>query len=130
MQLFLRRIGAFFIDINICAVILLPVAILGTFVQFDFLSRLGAISGMLLLMFKDLYHPDGSFGKKMLGLVITIDRDEESEDIRYYKVIRNITLLLWPVEVLVVILNKGRRLGDIMAKSSVEICAPPKFRLP
>lgn len=75
--------------------------------------------GIFIFFLKDLYSGNGSIGKSILGLKVYSTIDEENDVSR--RIIRNVFLLLYPIEFLVAILNDGVRLGDMIAKTRVSL---------
>lgn len=55
-----------------------------------------------------------SLGKRLLNLQIVSERDRKAAS-PARRVIRNVTLLIWPIELLIAMLNPSRRLGDRLA---------------
>ncbi len=73
--------------------------------------------GMIYYLLKDIFR-GRSIGKKLFGLRVT---DKDNKNIvpgALRLIIRNITILFWPIELLVLVLMR-RRLGDIIAKTDV-----------
>lgn len=70
----------------------------------------------LLFVIKDLPYREGSLGKKICKLeVLNLNNKRLSNSI---KILRNFMILIWPVElILLVLFNK--RLGDIIFKTKV-----------
>lgn len=73
---------------------------------------------ILYCLFKDCLFGRRSLGKLICGL--RIQNSETGEKASFLSlIIRNITCLFVEVEQLLVLLNKGKRLGDIIAKTQV-----------
>ena len=114
-----KRILAFLIDYFASMMIL---ALVGFFSFFDFTNRfLGQIYGIVLIFcvfiiyFKDVFAGQ-SIGKRIMKLkVVCLDNKRPNIIVL---IIRNITLLIWPIEALLVLLDKPR-IGDIIAKTKV-----------
>ena len=110
----LKRLIAAAIDLAIAGVI-------PSFAMF-FLSDLTLeksfiLLGILIFLLKDI-RGGRSVGKKIMGIqVIGYDGDKVNNT-RY--ILRNILSILWPLEVLVMFIDKrGRKLGDMLAKTKV-----------
>ena len=82
------------------------------------LKELPFLISVALILIKDSYQRTGSIGKNLVGLQLV---DLKGNNLSLVKrLYRNITLLLLPVEVIIAILFKGRRIGDFWAQSIVE----------
>lgn len=69
-----------------------------------------------VISIKDLSFKEGSLGKKICQLEITTTNNEKISNL--IKILRNLTIFIWPVELLLVlILNK--RLGDVIFNTKV-----------
>lgn len=73
---------------------------------------------LLLLFYKDIF--SRSIGKKLIGLYIYVKSREEELSIPKPSrlVLRNLTLVFWPVEV-IILLIKNKRIGDMYSKTIV-----------
>ena len=61
---------------------------------------------------------NNSLGKSLLGLrVVGIDTNHETNGLKC--LIRNLPIILWPLEVLMTLINKERRLGDYFARTKI-----------
>ncbi len=70
----------------------------------------------LLFAIKDLPYREGSLGKKICKLeVLDLNNERLSSSI---KILRNLLILIWPVE-LILLLLFNRRLGDIIFRTKV-----------
>lgn len=68
-----------------------------------------------------------SLGKYIMGLAVRDNRDQNKPPSALRLISRNLTLLFWPLECLIIIFNsKKKRLGDILTGSSVIQIAPTK----
>lgn len=76
----------------------------------------------LVFLVKDLWFKEGSLGKKMLRMTLR-GKDGSSEATTINRIMRNATLFLLPVEVIVFFANKGRRLGDLIGGTLVKMDA-------
>jgi uncharacterized RDD family membrane protein YckC len=73
--------------------------------------------GMIYYLFKDIYQ-GRSLGKRVLGIAV---RDNENSSLipgSLRLITRNLTIFLWPIELLLLILMR-RRIGDIIAKTQI-----------
>lgn len=68
-----------------------------------------------IIYFKDIVHGQ-SFGKKLLKIKV-VDYNGNTPSI-FKLILRNITIMIWPVEVLLLLLEK-EKLGDRIAKTKI-----------
>ncbi|RIX52786.1 hypothetical protein D3P08_12340 [Paenibacillus nanensis] len=73
--------------------------------------------GILYYLLKDLYK-GRSIGKRIMGLVVTDENNNEAIPGAIRLITRNITVLIWPIELITLILMR-RRIGDLIAKTNV-----------
>lgn len=73
--------------------------------------------GMIYYFLKDVYQ-GRSVGKRVLRIAVRDIEDTSKKPGSIRLIIRNVTVFLWPVELLLLILM-GRRIGDIIAKTQV-----------
>ncbi|MBP5401605.1 MAG: RDD family protein [Treponema sp.] len=121
-----KRIGAFFIDLIIIAVIYeIPFFILVMIPMFQgamtdslIIQRtlLCTFFGYILFIFKDVFK-NGSLGKRIMKLKI-IDSETKENASTGKRILRNITWIISWIEFLVYIAAK-KRLGDMLAKTDV-----------
>lgn len=116
--LYQKRSIAFAIDLTLVALCLLPIAIPVILFEIEIPDQ-GIILIFLLFFSKDLITPQGSYGKKIMGLQLIKRTASSPFTNKLLKVVRNISLLLWPLEILIALSNKGLRLGDLIAGSEV-----------
>lgn len=115
-MLLLKRSLAFLIDLIIVGAV---TAIL-SFLPFHLFGGVEVFYiGIFIFFLKDLYGGNGSIGKSILGLKVYSIIDEEYEVCR--RIIRNVFLLLYPIEFIVAFLNDGVRIGDLIAKTRVSL---------
>lgn len=106
---------AFFIDLSIggfCAILVSIISEQLHLINFAFHI------GMLSFLFKDFFSAEGSLGKVIVGLVLT-DADTGCPLKATPKFLRNLFLLIYPLEILVLLFNDGKRIGDVFLKSRV-----------
>lgn len=106
-----KRGLAFSIDIAVAAIILLVFDIIPIFKPYSF--WLGAI---YLGVFRDLFFIYGSLGKRIIGIKLVNNKNESLDVLN--KIIRNFTIIIWPIEGIIIIIF-GRRIGDFLSKSDV-----------
>ncbi len=119
---FFLRIVSFFIDLMSIGALMIPLAVINTTVDFS-KTAVYAIGSLQIVIFllKDNYSKEGSLGKKLTGIKIVFDPDVNLHRVFVLKAVRNISLFLWPIELLIMLVNKGKRLGDMLVKSRVEL---------
>ncbi len=124
MNLYHSRKWAIIID-------LLAIAVIGSLVTFwmpgdniefvffpsvkNFFANLVVYVSFLL---KDVLFRNASIGKKTFNLSIVSQFNGEKPNI-WRIILRNITLVIWPVEVYLVLYKQKTRLGDRLAKTKV-----------
>jgi uncharacterized RDD family membrane protein YckC len=73
--------------------------------------------GMIYYLLKDIFK-GRSIGKRLFGLRV-IDKNNNNNVPGIIRLmLRNLTILIWPIELLMLITTK-RRIGDIIAKTNV-----------
>lgn len=122
----LKRIGAFFIDFLITAIIMnIPFMILIIYPMVktgrqpsDVIIRtlISTFIAFLYLLLRDL-PKKGSLGKRILNLKIIDSRTKEDASLKQ-RILRNIPLLLSWIEI-IIFLCCGKRIGDRLAKTDV-----------
>ena len=115
-----KRIKAFLIDYIIYTIVLVASAtIFLTIDNFDITFPIFMIIVFIAISFKDILN-GRSIGKRILGLYVRDYNDFEKTPRFYNLIIRNLLLFIWPVEFLVLKIDKdSRRLGDKLAKTQV-----------
>lgn len=73
-------------------------------------------SCVILILFKDLLFKNKSIGKKIMGIEI---RDNNNKIPSFpILILRNITVIIWPIECLLILLKKNR-IGDTIFKTKI-----------
>ncbi len=112
------RFIAFGIDLNISALFGGGVSLIDYFINIFNFNAIGIIT-MVFFFCKDLFFLNGSIGKKITGLKI-VPSNDQYKFYRFRKFSRNFSLIIYPIEGLFVLFNKGNRLGDIFCFTRVE----------
>lgn len=112
MEVIFKRVVAFLIDLMLAALISI---VLG-FIFSDKYRQYPAYFGLAIILFRDVLTPFGSIGKKMLNLNL-INHNKQQPSIGQ-KILRNITVFLWPIEGIVLFIAK-KRIGDMIVKTEV-----------
>jgi len=117
-KLIKKRLKAFLIDTIILevGVVILIILMININKSFLYIYSLTAIIIYSLFFCKDLINGQ-SIGKRVLKLQITTENGE-AESLRNI-IVRNMIALLQPIDILYMINNKGKRLGDIICKTKV-----------
>lgn len=112
---FVKRGIAFAIDLILISII----AVFIGFIPWIEENNDLAFYGVLFLFFcKDLTFNNGSLGKKIMNLKLEVD-SSNSIIVIIIKFLRNITLIIWPIESIVVLFSK-KRIADYIFKSNVK----------
>lgn len=112
-----KRLLAAYIDLIIITFIGVLISIVQDFSNLEATFDVPIYSLFMLSLFKDVVYKEGSPGKKLLKLQII---PEERSDIVHYlkRIIRNSTFIIWPIEVIVLIIFK-KRIGDMICVTDV-----------
>lgn len=130
IKLLIRRFLAFVIDWNIMFGVAMALMLFGPGSNPEFLVRpsikmftsvgflLGLLWFVIYCLFKDCLFGRRSLGKLICGLKI---QNSETGDKASFGslILRNITYVIVQIEWIVVLVNKGKRLGDFIAKTQV-----------
>lgn len=129
-KLLIRRFLAFIIDWNILFGIGMVLMFFGPggnpeyflWPSIEMFSSLGFILGLLWMplycLFKDCLCGRRSIGKLICGLAI--ENAETGEKVSFGSlIVRNLAYVIIQIEGIIVLANKGRRIGDIMANTKV-----------
>lgn len=124
----LRRIIAFLIDYYILLmagfIVAFIIKSIGTIFEINFMmnslnfliNKIAMPIAILGLFVKDLVFKNYSIGKKLMNLEI---RSLNNNSLSIFQLIaRNLFYIVWPLEVLILIII-GKRLGDIIFKTEV-----------
>lgn len=122
----LTRLFAFLIDhLSLTLVIVLPLLLLLTNddtpdnTDIFFLFPVFIIVSMLFYFCKD-FIKGASLGKWLLGLTVREQKNLDSTPSLMNLFLRNLTIVIWPVELIVLLVDKNkRRLGDKLGKTVV-----------
>lgn len=122
------RLASIVIDqalvIFLCSMVVAPAAFLVEelspflYEPYDYLALLAPT----MYLCKDIIGPR-SLGKRLLNLQIVNEGDRQAAPARC--VMRNMTLLIWPIELLIAMLNPSRKLGDRLAGTRLQFCKEP-----
>ncbi len=114
-----KRIFAIVIDyliiLFICLIPLFIYAMANAFNVFEALNSVTSFS-MLLLILKDLPFKNASIGKRIMKIEIRKENNEVPSICQI--ILRNITIIIWPIECLLILLKK-KRIGDIICNTKV-----------
>lgn len=114
-----KRLKAFLIDIAILAVLeifILIILIINVNKSFLCIYGITTVITLGLFFLKDVINGQ-SIGKRILKLQVISENGKVAS--LQNVIVRNMIALLQPVDVLYMINNKGKRLGDIICKTKV-----------
>lgn len=128
-EMFLKRISAFLIDYFIITIIASPFLVLDILeinMENDILNliikNLFVIIILLGIFLKDIFDESGSIGKRIIGIKI---KEFDYETIPKWKLIlRNMTIIIWPIEVIVLLITKTKIIDGILNLEVVAIKKP------
>ena len=107
----LKRAIAFWIDVMLASIIVIfPI------IMFD-LPRAFSLIGYILVIMKDI--SGKSVGKRLLKIKL-VDTSGQQPLGKGSLILRNVSLILWPIEGIIMFFNHGRRVGDLIGGSMVE----------
>ncbi len=129
-KLLIRRFLAFVIDWNIMFGVAMALMFYGPgsdpkhilYPSSEMITSAGFLLGLawllLYCLFKDCLFGRRSLGKLIFGLAI---QNSETGEIASFGslILRNITYVNVPIEGIIVLVNRGKRLGDFIAKTQV-----------
>lgn len=112
------RIVAFLIDISFALSVSVPFVLLILFFKIN--SPL-YLSFVLALVYSMLFCKDllgcRSLGKRMCNLLIVGRSKDKLSNLKL--ILRNIFIIIWPIELVMLFINSGRRVGDILFSTTV-----------
>jgi uncharacterized RDD family membrane protein YckC len=123
VNLLSRRFVSIMIDIPILTLIMIFLSALFTIMinHYGFGERYVIIQAVAVMFFvvflKDCFKGQ-SFGKRLLKLRVVNTTDEEPASLGRL-IFRNLTLIIWPVDVIMLFVNPEQRLGDMIASTKV-----------
>jgi len=114
-----RRIAAYLIDHIILSFVLVGFIISAVMSSNFTLIILSIIGAIIIYTGKDLFG-GRSLGKRVLNMAVrNVDNIDEAPE-KWRLFLRNITLIIWPIEVIVLLgRDDNRRLGDMIAGTTV-----------
>ena len=137
IKFLIRRFLAFIIDWNIIFGVGMALMYFGPgsnpeyfyFPSIYMFKSLGFILGLLWMplycLFKDCLFGGRSLGKLICGLIV--QNFETGEKASYGSlIVRNLSYVIIQIEGIIVLANKGRRIGDIIANTKVVRCEKNK----
>jgi uncharacterized RDD family membrane protein YckC len=101
-----------------------PIAFLTFIIVYQFEHSLENLEGISLFSIAMFFYINKDFlkakspAKRILGYqIINIKTDEPANELQCF--IRNLTLIAWPVELIIGFINPERRIGDFLANTKV-----------
>lgn len=120
-----QRLSSIAIDYAICMLAGIPFVIVAMIFQaFTTEFYIQFISFALYLsifLCKDFYKTGRSKGKEILKMKIVRCSDERQPTMNTL-ILRNIFLVIWPIEFIAILVNSERRLGDILLGTKIVRC--------
>ncbi len=128
-----HRISSMLLDHFIMCFLIVPLGILIFIVVAQFEQNLSKLSGiglfsipMFIYINKDLLRGK-SPAKRIMGYqIVDIKTNQPASEFQCF--IRNLTLIGWPIEVIVGLINPQRRIGDFLANTKVIISDKEKLK--
>ncbi len=122
----INRIGSMLLDhiimASVIAIASIPFLILSFFLKRYFDFGFNWIIGFLMFLVylnKDILRAK-SPAKRIVGLqVVNNSTGRQASKLKCF--IRNLTCILWPIEILVTLFSKHRRIGDLIANTRVVV---------
>ena len=120
-----QRLGSMLIDHIIMTVIAaglgIPLMIINFFVLRYFKTDLKWVFGIFIFVIyfnKDFFNGK-SIAKRITGLIVVKNNGTEvASSLQCF--IRNLTIVIWPIEILISLFSRQKRLGDFIAGTRIE----------
>lgn len=117
-----KRLEAFIIDVIVSFVAGIPFLLLSILLSNSLTWMSFALAFMCALLFCKDVNNGRSFGKNNAGLCVLSEKNEKVPSISIL-ILRNLFYILWPVEIMLLISNSKKRLGDYVMRTKVVSCA-------
>ena len=124
-----KRLLAITIDFAAIIVISQILVLMSVFEQ-NYLMKISFSFMFSLLLCKDNLNGQ-SLGKRLLKIQV-VDNDSLQKTTSFKYILRNLFLCVWPIELLIVLINGEKRLGDYIANTKIIITTetePLKFKM-
>lgn len=119
-----QRISSIFIDFGIFILLGIPFAILSIVYQFFangfYIPFILFTAWISLFLCKDLYAQGQSKGKAICNLRIVESSDNAASPFKL--ILRNLFMIIWPIELFMILINPESRLADIIFGTKVIYC--------
>lgn len=133
MEFRTKRIVSMLIDHFTMVIVVIPIAILMFLILLFFVQDIMALYFLDIHGYALLFSSYGiyflkdnwtgkSLGKRIMGLVV-VDKKSGSNASSFQCYVRNIFVVIWPLEVLITLFSPNQRLGDFIAQTRVESAA-------
>jgi uncharacterized RDD family membrane protein YckC len=123
-----HRLGSMFLDhVIICFVVGLPLTVIGFILRLFEIRQpfeahpleTGAFYFMMLIYLNKDFIGSRSVAKRLLGLIVVDNKTGlPANELKCF--LRNLSIVLWPLEVLITLISPDRRIGDFIANTRVE----------
>lgn len=115
----MKRLIACYVDLAAVTLINIPFFLLHIMLESHLTLALLAVCFISGFLLKDVLGINA--GKRLFKIKI-YQRGSDMEATKKQKILRNITLLIWPMEVIVLLASKDdKRLGDLLAHTMVDV---------
>ncbi|MFD0675192.1 RDD family protein [Cohnella sp. GCM10027633] len=84
------------------------------FESFNFVLAIG----MIFYFLRDVFE-GRSPGKRVLGIAVRGKEDSDRVPGKFHLILRNITLIIWPIELIILVI-KGQRIGEMISKTQIK----------
>ncbi|WP_455586408.1 RDD family protein [Bacteroides sp.] len=122
MNLINKRLEAFVTDVIISFAAGIPFFLISLLLNNNLIWMSFTLAFMYALLFCKDVENGRSFGKQNTGLCILSEKNEKAPSItRLF--LRNLFYVLWPIEIILIFCNSGKRLGDLVMRTKVVQCA-------
>ena len=129
----IQRVLSMLLDHIIMCIVIAPIVILTIGLLLHFEESLNKVFIIILIFLPYLVYFNKDFfnakspAKRILGYQI-IDRKNNELASELQCFVRNLTIIAWPIEVIIGLINPERRIGDFLANTKVVVSEKEKLR--
>jgi len=120
----IHRVSSMLLDHIIMIIVIIPIGILIFGIIFQLEEYINKVLGIILMFIPMFVYINKDFfkakspAKRILGYqVISRRTNEPASELQCF--VRNLTIIAWPIEVIVGFINPERRIGDFLANTKV-----------
>lgn len=121
MNIMNKRIEAFVIDVIVSMGVSSPFFLISVWLNNCMLWMSFALALIYSVLFCKDVNGGRSIGKQKAGLCIVSEKSE-SVPSALRLILRNVFYILWPIEIILLFCNSGKRLGDLVMQTKVIGC--------